>query len=330
MVDKTLSRILEERVGKVRPRSVSIETLEEKHASALKVYDTLTSIIKKIPKDCKWLVGKLERPTLREDKPLRDADVEFDAFQKAIKAEPNSLDTLIDLLALVSGGQKNARSRHLEYALSQIDAPNTPSKVWGCFTALMKALREAEQAEKAREVWKQFSALMAKSTEPVEVFKFMCENCTTDIPSFLGKYDPQLQGFIKDLLSSLEVQLRWREHKGSVRQQFVDLVATWMKNLKIVDATNDVSLRRETFELMSIAELIEKDPSWCHLQGVVTFYAWIGAKASLREVVQFFEAHDAKPGCARVVCGEASSLEILKRLFSETLVSVSPMVSPRS
>ncbi|CUE68067.1 protein kinase, putative [Bodo saltans] len=145
IVDKSLSNILKNRLDKsnIIPRVIEIEAIDKRRTSALQVYNTLTSIIKKFPDDHLWLDGELKVPTLREDTPVRNTDVESDDFQKAIMAEGNSLETLTELLALVPGQQRPARERqYLEYVLSHIDAPKSPSTVWGCFTALLKALRE--------------------------------------------------------------------------------------------------------------------------------------------------------------------------------------------
>lgn len=72
----------------------------------------------------------------------------------------------------------------------------------------------------------------------------MCENCVTDIPTKQsGSFDGQLRAFVKDLLSSLDVQLWWQEHSGSIRQPFKNLVAMWMKDLEIVNATSESSWR---------------------------------------------------------------------------------------
>lgn len=67
---------------------------------------------------------------------------------------------------------------------------------------LKMAVAERTQAEEQwmqverrwnREVWELFSSFMAKRTSLVEVFKFMCENCTTDMP----KPNDRLTSFIK-------------------------------------------------------------------------------------------------------------------------------------
>ncbi|CUG90389.1 Hypothetical protein, putative [Bodo saltans] len=101
------------------------------------------------------------------------------------------------------------------------------------------------------EVWKVAFSMMEKRTPRIDVFKYMSDHCTTDIPTvwFGMKLDGDLKGFIKDLLSTLEVQLWWNKHKLSICTDFYLLVQKWMQKFEIVDVTNDSSWK---FKIKSV------------------------------------------------------------------------------